>query len=265
MGLALPRLAESLSGLKVVVIGDAMLDGYLSGSSGRLCPEAPVPVVAVSRSDEAPGGAANVAANAAGLGAGVTRVSVVGNDPEGLRLMAALRRRGVDTGSVVADPLRRTLSKTRVVSDGHMLVRFDGGTTSPVGSRAEAAVAGTLVEAFASCDAVVVSDYGYGVLTPRVIATLARLQAAGPRLLAVDAKHLVRYARAGVTVCKPNYAQAVSMLAQAPPGDPASRVPWMLQQGERLLERCAAGIVAVTLDADGALVFERGRPPHRHS
>ena len=67
-----------------------------------------------------------------------------------------------------------------------MLVRFDEGTTSPVGSPAEEAVAGTLVEAFASADAVVVSDYGYGVLTPRVIATLARLQAAGPRLLAVD-------------------------------------------------------------------------------
>ncbi|HMC05339.1 MAG TPA: D-glycero-beta-D-manno-heptose 1-phosphate adenylyltransferase, partial [Actinomycetota bacterium] len=136
-------------------------------------------------------------------------------------------------------------------------------TTSPVGSRAEEAVAGTLAEAFASCDAVVVSDYGYGVLTPRVIATLARLQAAGPRLLAVDAKHLVRYARAGVTVAKPNYAQAVSMLAQAPPLDRASRAPWMVEQGEQLLERCAADIVAVTLDADGALVFERGRPPHR--
>jgi D-beta-D-heptose 7-phosphate kinase/D-beta-D-heptose 1-phosphate adenosyltransferase len=279
VGPALPRLAESLRGLKVLVIGDAMLDGYLSGTSGRLCPEAPVPVVAVSHSHEAPGGAANVATNAAGLGAGVTLVSVVGDDPEALRLMAALRRLGVDTGGVVADPLRRTLSKRRVMSEGHMLVRFDEGTTSPVGSPGEEAVAGTLVEAFASADAVVVSDYGYGVLTPRVIATLARLQAAGPRLLAVDAKHLVRYARAGVTVVKPNYAQAVSVLAQAPPkaatdpqapldrgappADRASRVPWMLQQGERLLEGCAADIVAVTLDADGALVFERGRPPHR--
>src|SRR5207237_764287 len=75
VGPALPRLAESLRGLKVLVVGDAMLDGYLSGTSGRLCPEAPVPVVAVSRSHEVPGGAANVAANAAGLGAGVTLVS----------------------------------------------------------------------------------------------------------------------------------------------------------------------------------------------
>jgi D-beta-D-heptose 7-phosphate kinase/D-beta-D-heptose 1-phosphate adenosyltransferase len=109
----------------------------------------------------------------------------------------------------------------------------------------------------------VVSDYGYGVLTPGVVATLARLQAGAPRLLAVDAKHLVRYARAGVTVVKPNFAQAVSMLPNAPPEAPGSRVPWMAGQGERLLERCAADVVAVTLDADGALVFERGRAPHR--
>src|SRR2546423_1108692 len=250
-----------------------MLDAYLSGSSGRLCPEAPVPVVAVSRSDEAPGGAANVAANAAGLGARVSLVSVVGDDPEGLRLTKALRRRGVDTVGLLAHPLRRTLSKKRVVSEGHMLVRFDEGTTSQIDAQTEEVIAGTLAEAFASCDAVVVSDYGYGVLTPRLIATLARLQASEPRLLAVDAKHLVRYARAGVTVIKPNFAQAVAMLAQAPlkaptdgsvpPEAPGSRVRWIVEQGERLLERCAADIVAVTLDADGALVFERGRSPHR--
>jgi D-beta-D-heptose 7-phosphate kinase/D-beta-D-heptose 1-phosphate adenosyltransferase len=79
----------------------------------------------------------------------------------------------------------------------------------------------------------------------------------------VDAKHLVRYARAGVTVVKPNFAQAVSMLGSTQPEGPGSRAPWMAEQGERLLERCGADIVAVTLDADGALVFERGRPPHR--
>jgi len=261
--LALPHLAGSLGGLKVVVIGDAMLDGYVSGSSGRLAQEAPVPVVAVSRSDEAPGGAANVAANAAGLDAQVSLLSVVGDDPEGRRLTRALRRHGVDTGGVLAHPLRRTLSKTRVMSEGHMLVRFDEGTTSPIESESQEVMAGTLAEAFSSCDVVVVSDYGYGVLTPGIVATLARLQAAGPRLLAVDAKHLVRYARAGVTVVKPNFAQAVSMLATTPPEAPGSRAPWMAEQGERLLERCGAHIVAVTLDADGAVVFERGRPPHR--
>jgi D-beta-D-heptose 7-phosphate kinase/D-beta-D-heptose 1-phosphate adenosyltransferase len=263
VSLALPHLAGSLGGLKVVVIGDAMLDGYVSGSSGRLAQEAPVPVVAVCRSDEAPGGAANVAANAAALGAQVSLLSVVGDDPEGHRLTRALRRQGVDTGGVQARPLRRTLSKTRVMSEGHMLVRFDDGTTSPIDSESQEVLAGTLAVAFASCDAVVVSDYGYGVLTPGVVATLARLQAAERRLLAVDAKHLVRYARAGVTVVKPNFAQAASMLGSTPPDGPGSRAPWMAGQGERLLERCGADIVAVTLDADGALVFERGRPPHR--
>jgi D-beta-D-heptose 7-phosphate kinase/D-beta-D-heptose 1-phosphate adenosyltransferase len=261
--LPLPHLAGSLRGLKVVVIGDAMLDAYVSGSSGRLAQEAPVPVVAVYRSDEAPGGAANVAANAAGLGAQVRLLSVVGDDPEGHRLTRALRRSGVDTGGVQARPLRRTLSKTRVMSERHMLVRFDDGTTSPIDAESQEVMAGTLAEAFASCDAVVVSDYGYGVLTPGVVATLGRLQAAEPRLLAVDAKHLVRYARAGVTVVKPNFAQAVSLLGTTPPEVPGSRAPWMAEQGERLLERCAADIVAVTMDADGAMVFERGRPPHR--
>src|SRR5438309_2162645 len=166
---SLPRVLESLRGTRVLVLGDVMLDAYVSGPTCRLCQEAPVPVVSVSRISEAPGGAANVAANARALGAEVRLLSVVGDDLEGGRLAELLEARGIGTDGLVVQAGRRTLTKTRVMAEDHMLVRFDEGTTSGAPAAAEARLIGILAEAFASCDAVVVSDYGYGVLTPAVV------------------------------------------------------------------------------------------------
>src|SRR4051794_35407982 len=125
----LPRIIDRFAGRQVLVIGEAMLDSYLDGSTGRLCREAPVPVVEVQRRTDAPGGAANTAVNVASLGGRVSFLSVVGDDTEGRILRQALEERGVGTQHLLVEPGRRTIAKHRVIAAGQMLVRFDQGDT----------------------------------------------------------------------------------------------------------------------------------------
>ncbi|MDQ4081650.1 MAG: D-glycero-beta-D-manno-heptose 1-phosphate adenylyltransferase [Actinomycetota bacterium] len=260
----LSELVESFSGLSVAVVGDAMLDRYVEGETARLSAEAPVPVVSLVARRELPGGAANTAANLRALGARVSVVSLLGDDEDGAALVRALAERGVVTEGLVSEPGRRTLVKSRVVASGQMVLRLDEGSTRRARPDVEDALVARLGEAFAASDALVVSDYGYGVLTDRLIAALAGLQAESPRVLVVDSKNLAAYRAAGVTAVKPNYAQALALLGSlAGDDDAARRTETIAASGERILDVTGAEVVAVTLDSEGALVLERGRPAYR--
>src|SRR5438874_11507896 len=114
---------EDFRRLEVLVIGEAMLDVYLEGSAGRICREAPVPIVDVASRVNAAGGAANTALNIAALGARASLLSVTGDDPEHELIRVGLERHGVDTDHVLAISERRTLAKHRVVADSQLLVR----------------------------------------------------------------------------------------------------------------------------------------------
>jgi D-beta-D-heptose 7-phosphate kinase / D-beta-D-heptose 1-phosphate adenosyltransferase len=257
----LSALVDAFPGLRVVVLGEAMLDAYLEGDSHRLSVEAPVPVVAVDERRYLPGGAANTAANVRALGARVAFVSAVGADREADLLREALAAHGVATDGLLTDPSRETQAKTRVVAAGQMLLRFDGGSTEPAAAEVEQRLVDGLAKAAADADAILVSDYGYGILTPRVIAALGELQAARRRVLVVDSKHLPAYRDAGVTAVKPNYRQALGLLGAT--GRDGPRAELMAGESERILELTGAEIAAVTLDREGALVLERGRPAYR--
>ena len=153
------KLLDAIAGLNIIVIGEAMLDCYLSGVADRLCPEAPVPVVTVTDQKQAPGGAANTAVNVHSLGAKVTFLSVIGDDWEGTLLRQVLQQRGVSTSHVLTHPGRRTLAKQRVMAAATLLVRFDQGSTIPLDSETEQALIDELERCFANCDAILVSDY----------------------------------------------------------------------------------------------------------
>jgi D-beta-D-heptose 7-phosphate kinase/D-beta-D-heptose 1-phosphate adenosyltransferase len=252
------ELIAAFARLSVLVVGEAMLDCFLQGASERLCPEAPVPVVAVDRRLEAPGGAANTAANLRALGARVSLLSVVGEDGEGALLRRLLAERGVDASALIDAPGRRTLAKHRVLAGPQMLVRFDHGSTDPLEARLERAVAERAARLFAAHDAVVISDYGYGVLGPRVIRALAALQARAPRVVVADARTLSGYRGVGVTAVKPNFVEAVRLL-EARPRAGEERAAFVARHGARLLELTGARIAAVTLDVEGALFLEHGR------
>ena len=260
---ALGPLIDAFAGLRVLVIGEAMLDAYLHGTSGRLCREAPVPIVAVEARTDVPGGAANAAVNARALGARVTLLSVTGDDEEGAALRAALAARDVDTSHVLVDPARRTLAKHRVFAGAQMLVRFDVGSTSRVDRAHEAALVERLGALLAAHDAVIVSDYGYGLLTPRVIDALGAAQAVSSRVIVADSKALGAFRGVGVTAVKPNYDETLRLLGGRTAARAGARADVMARHGERLLEITGAQIAAVTLDTEGALFFERGRAPYR--
>lgn len=254
---------EHLNRVRVLVVGDAMLDVYLHGQVSRLCREGPVPVVALHQQVGAPGGAANTAANVRALGAAATLLSVIGQDQEGDALRQALSERGVDGSALLCAPQRRTLTKTRVLAEDQLLVRLDSGSTERIDADQERALLERLARLAPDHDALIVSDYGYGVLTPAVIASLAHLQRAAPRVLVLDARRPEAYRDVGVTAVKPNYEEALRLLGEPPAGTARGRLQQIAAGAERLLALTGACTVAVTLDRDGALCLERGRPPYR--
>ena len=262
-GGSLRSVIDSFAGIRALVIGEAILDSYLSGPGRGLSREAPVPVVDVSDRTDAPGGAANTAANVRAVGAQVTFLSVIGDDPDGMRLKRELQARGIPTDDLLVDPGRRTLAKHRLMASGQMVARFDQGSTDPITSATEAPFAKRLVERWSETDVVIVSDYRYGVMSEGVRRAIAELREGDDHPLVVDARDLRSYSSTRPTAVKPNYEEAVALLELPAVEGTRARIEQIQGCGDRLLDLTGARIAAVTLGADGAVVFERGRAPYR--
>ncbi|WP_343703491.1 D-glycero-beta-D-manno-heptose 1-phosphate adenylyltransferase [Chitinophaga sp.] len=238
--------------LSILVIGDMMTDRYLKGSSTRLSPEAPVPVVDIHTRTDVPGGAANTAINLRLLGASVTFCSVTGADEEGMAALQLLEQHGITT-AVYQHPFRQTIVKTRVQADGQLLTRYDCGTETPLTPEAEAMLCQMLEQEYPRHDAVVIADYNKGLLTPAIIQKIEELQAVHTKLLAVDAKKTSTYRRLRPSLVKPNYTETLQLTGLA--AQPAGRCQQVKAHGAQLHEATGADIVAVTLDEEGAVVF----------
>ncbi|MDQ3557346.1 MAG: PfkB family carbohydrate kinase [Gemmatimonadota bacterium] len=202
----LDELLQRASGLRVVVVGDVMLDLYLTGSVARISPEAPVPVVQVDGERAAPGGAANVAGNVAALGARCDLVGGVGHDPEGARIEAALAASfgpGI-TAHLARTPGRPTTTKTRVMARHQQVVRFDRESAADYGAAETQAVLARLEERLDGADALVLEDYNKGVLTTLLVRRALALAREGGIPSVVDPKHRGFFDFHGATVFKPN-------------------------------------------------------------
>lgn len=256
------NIIDSWADLTVAVLGDAILDSYMEGGAQRLAQEAPVPVVTVSEQRFMPGGAANTAANLGQLGAKVRLLTVTGGDPAWERLRSLLEDAGVDCSAVITDPVRTTIAKSRVVASSQILLRVDEGDTDEVPRDDEEQLVRGLHEALDTCDAVVISDYGYGVVTPPVMRAL-EARAHRSCVLTVDSRRLGEYRRARPTAVKPNYTEVCTLLGEPsrPPGE--ERVEHVRSLETRVLDATGAHVAAVSMDVDGALVFERGVAPYR--
>ncbi|MBA4142505.1 MAG: D-glycero-beta-D-manno-heptose 1-phosphate adenylyltransferase [Nitrosospira sp.] len=260
-----PYLAtiDRFNSLNVMVIGDAMLDVYLNGSANRICREAPVPIVDIKDVRTLPGGAANTAVNLAELGARVHYLSIMGCDHEAELLKDSLESHGLDTSLIMRDRARRTITKQRVAAGNQLLVRFDTGTTEAIRGGYERQLINSLKEKFHEVDAVVVSDYGYGVMTDKVIGVLGALQRKKENILVIDAKSLDKYVRIGATVAKPNYQELVTLLAITEPAATGYRSEQIKRYGQKLLKKTGTRYVAATIDIEGALLFQHGKEPYR--
>lgn len=253
------QLINGFAGRRILVLGDLIIDGYLRGSCTRLSPEAPVPVVRVGERQYFAGGAANVAANLAAMGAVVRFCTVTGDDGDADRAERLLEARSVDPGGLIRDPERRTIVKERVVAGTQMLARVDRGTETPVGRATEDRLIGLLEKAYADCEALVIADYAKGIMTGRMLQSLKALRRERPAFLAVDSKQLTRFRPLQPSLAKPNAEEAFALLHAALPS--ANRLQALRAQAARISRATGAALTAITMDADGAVGIPRGAPP----
>ena len=200
-------------GVHVLVVGDVMLDRYVTGSVERISPEAPVPVVRVDGESDAVGGAGNVAANAVALGATCHVVGCIGSDAGGDLLQAALRDAGVRTEGLVVDDGRPTTVKTRVLARRQQVVRVDREVDADVSDGVASRLARTVEKLGATAQIVVMEDYNKGVLVPDVIDAALGVAASRGIASLVDPKRLRFFRYAGVTVFKPNEKELADALS----------------------------------------------------
>ncbi|WP_374165172.1 D-glycero-beta-D-manno-heptose 1-phosphate adenylyltransferase [Arcticibacter sp. MXS-1] len=261
MNAAYHHIIDQFLAPRVLVIGDIILDAYLKGDSSRLSPEAPVPVVAISSKEETVGGAANIALNLKALGASVSFLSAVGDDDTAERAFALLRQAGIATDLILKEKDRKTMVKTRVMAKSQILARFDYGSQLPVNQETERRLADALLESYRDFDIVVIGDYYGGILTPLLVSTLEKLQNEHHKLLAVDSKELAKFRNLKPTLVKPNYYEAIKLLGMD--YQPDGRVDQAMATGALLYEKTGAKIIALTIDADGALIFDNGKFAYR--
>ena len=249
----LDEILERGRGLRVAVVGDVMLDVYLVGAVSRISPEAPVPVVHVTEERTALGGAANVAANVAALGAACEVVGYVGMDAAGAQIRRELAE--LDGGKVHARLVERadrpTTTKTRVVARQQQVVRFDRERDDDLPDECAAELCEHVSAAVAACDALVLEDYNKGVLAPSVIRTaLDAAQAAGIPSV-VDPKFRNFFAFRGATVFKPNAVElGTAMASPVRAGDDA----WL----ESARTGTGARHLLLTLGEDGMALRSEG-------
>ena len=256
------RLVDDFAGLRVVVFGDLLVDEFIYGQISRVSREAPVLILEYDSTEIVPGGAGNAAGNVAALGGRATAVGVAGEDETGRRLLDAMRGR-VDVRCVVTQEGIATPRKTRILAGGvhsakQQVVRIDRAPRAVPGDAVRRTVARKLLGALSRCDALLVSDYGTGLVTPALVSA-ARSGLKGPgrdtRPLLVDSRYaLLKYRR--MTMCTPNESEVEALL-----GVRIGENGRVLERaGRELLKRTAAAGVLVTRGSRGMALFEPGRP-----
>lgn len=248
----LRSLVRRLRGRRLGVVGDLILDRFLRGSVRRISPEAPVPVVEVNQPETVHlGGAANVAANLAALGARAAVFGVSGADPAGHELRRELARGRIELRGLLADPQRRTSEKIRVIGDHQHLLRFDREDSSPISPAMERRLLTALRRALPRLDGLVLSDYDKGVLTETLLAELLPACAARRVPVFVDLKK-PRRLEPGVALVLVNQRRAEEIAGRALRDEKSLELV-----GRHLLARFPAATLVITRGAGGMAVLEK--------
>jgi D-beta-D-heptose 7-phosphate kinase/D-beta-D-heptose 1-phosphate adenosyltransferase len=256
----LARMAQQ----RILVVGDVMLDHFIWGRVARISPEAPVPVVEVTREDSYPGGAANVARNIRALGGGCHLLGVRGADRAGEELSDLLAQRGVETTGLVVDEHRPTTVKTRIIAHRQQVVRFDKERTDPVCDAIARRLLAEFQRALPQVSGVIFEDYAKGTLHQSLFDAMRRRARAAHKITAADPNARQPLQFRGLTVVTPNRREAFAAVGQ-PYTEPTGRVlddAVFLDVGRRLLRQWRPANLLVTLGEDGMCLFRPGRTPH---
>ncbi len=251
----LNRIIGNFKKARVLVVGDLILDEFIWGEVSRISPEAPVPVVWVKNESYMPGGASNVANNLRSLGAQVQLIGVIGDDESGAILKGELEQKGINVGGVIVDTSRPTILKTRVVAHHQQVVRIDKECVAPIDNNIISKMLDYAKMTLNDIDAVIIEDYGKGVVTPRLLKGLVPVMQKHNKIISVDPKeeHFNYYK--GITVITPNNHEAAKAVGFAIKDDATLRAA-----GEKLLRKIKCKIGLITLGENGMAVFQRGKP-----
>jgi D-beta-D-heptose 7-phosphate kinase/D-beta-D-heptose 1-phosphate adenosyltransferase len=252
------KIISKFSKVKVLVIGDLILDEFLWGDVTRISPEAPVPVVWVRSESFMPGGAANVASNIHGVGGKVYLSGVIGMDERARILTEEIKKRGVDIEGIVSDGERPTTLKTRVIAHHQQVVRIDKEKVDGLSAGLIDQIVDYVKEIINDIDAIIIEDYGKGVITSRLLEEVLRLARRHKKIVTVDPKEEHFHYYKGVTAITPNHHEA-AYAAGIKAKDPAS----IIKIGRILLNKLKCDAVLVTLGENGMQLFEKsGRIIH---
>jgi len=248
---ALAQAVATFPSLRVLVLGDLMLDRFIWGSVSRISPEAPVPVVEVYRETSCLGGAANVSMNIRALDAMPVPLGIIGKDPEGETLVGEFRDLKIPTRGIVRDAGRATSVKTRIIAHHQQVCRTDRENRAVIPATIEKKIAKMFVENLRSCAAVIVSDYAKGLISPSLLRhTLPRARAA-KRPVFVDPKMKNLAAYRPSTVITPN-----TMEAENASGIHISDKRSLVKAGRRILRATGSRYLLVTRGEEGMALFD---------
>ncbi len=257
-------LIARFSDLRVLVIGDLMLDEFIWGKVSRISPEAPVPVVDVVGESYYPGGAANVARNLREFTAHTSLMGLAGNDPQGQRLCGLLRASGIDTAGVQRDDAWATVVKTRIIARNQQVVRVDRERPGPLTPAQMALAKEYLAGGIGRVDGIVVADYGKGFLNQELADYICRSARDHGKVLTVDPHPRTSLSWRGATAIKPNRMEAFSAAGMAPsaPVEPVTDDGMLLDAGRKLLRVWETASLLVTLGEHGMLLLHGDAPPY---
>ena len=260
----LAPLLHSFADKHILVIGDLMLDEFLWGKVSRISPEAPVPVVEVVKEEWFPGGAANVARNLAEFTDQASIMGVTGACAHAARLKELLASEGVDVSPMQSHDCYQTIVKTRIIARQQHVVRIDREKRTALRREHAAAALDTLAELLPQIDAVIIEDYGKGLLTQEFAAAICDLARNEGKIVAVDPNPHNPIDWKGVTVIKPNRAEAFASAGRplSDPLDPPTEDLDLLAVGQILSERWDAENLLITLGEQGVMLFRHDAPPY---
>jgi D-beta-D-heptose 7-phosphate kinase/D-beta-D-heptose 1-phosphate adenosyltransferase len=248
----LARHIDSLSSARVLCVGDVMLDRFVYGAVDRVSPEAPIPVLRIERESAMLGGAGNVAANVMGLGAACRFVSVIGDDGAGAELRQLVARELGGDGGMVAQPGRQTTVKTRFIGGRQQLLRADAETVAPIAAGSANLVSGMVRDALHDVGAVILSDYGKGVLTDTLLARVIAVARTAGLPVVVDPKGSDYRRYKGASIVTPNRKELMEAT-----GMPADTDEQVTDACRRIIETCGIDAVLATRSERGMSVVTK--------
>jgi rfaE bifunctional protein kinase chain/domain len=257
------EILAAASKARVLVVGDVMLDQFIWGSVARISPEAPVPVVDFERESFMPGGAANVARNLTALNVNAEIFGAVGDDTAAAQLKKLLAEQDVGCEGLVQNPARHTSVKTRIVAFKQQVVRIDRETRDGLDAKLESRLLSAITADLKKADAVIVGDYGKGVVTQSLLNELKSLCREHGIWLSVDPKPVHHLNLSNLSLITPNRKEAFELAAL--PDETRNPNPLadknLMMVAERLLNELRPAVLLITLGELGMLLCQRGSKP----